>query len=144
MARRFVFFGIADGAEGVLRLQCHLAQRGAAGTAPAEHLARAERIARRALAHYAGGGLERQPPAFNAIFLRNLLSLHAATADTALRAEILAALIGYADDLWERRRDGRDRVRHPDRRAPTLLDQSAAVSVFALLAWDPGDYGKLA
>jgi hypothetical protein len=123
----------------MIGLHVLLARRGAA-----EHLARAERIARRALIHYAGGGLERQPPAFNAIFLRNLLTLHAATADAALRAEILATLTGYAADLWERRRDGRDRIRHPDRRAPTLLDHSAAVSVFALLAWDPGDYATLA
>jgi hypothetical protein len=117
------------------------ARRG--GAEATGHLARAEAIARKALRHYAGGGLERQPPAFNAILSRNLLLLHEATADAGLREEILTALRAYADWAWERRRDGADRFRF-EGRGWTLLDHSSIVQVLALLAWDPAAYGKLA
>ena len=100
------------------------------------HLSRAETIARRALAHYRDR-YDAQPPAFNAIFFRNLLLLHAQTSDAELRARILADLRGYADRLWVAHQQGR-------RVGATLLDQSALVQVLALLAWDPADYGRLA
>jgi len=107
-----------------------LARRGPGGPA---YLARAEAIARRALAHYASAGYDSQPAAFNAIFFRNLLTLHAATADTALRADIRSAMAGCADRLWQQRRDDVD-----------LLDHSALVSICSLLAWDERDYALLA
>ena len=50
----------------------------------APYLARAEAIAAKALRHYSGS-YESQPAAFNAILFRNLLGLHAATADEGLR-----------------------------------------------------------
>jgi hypothetical protein len=106
------------------------------------YLARAEAIAAKALRHYAGA-YERQPPAFNAILFRNLLQLHAATADARLRARIRGAISGYADAVWASRRDRHDRFRF-GRGGPTLLDQSAMVQVYALLAWDPHGYGALA
>ncbi len=112
------------------------------GNAHPPYLARAEAIARKALGHY-GGGLERQPPAFNAIFFRNLLLLHAATGDTELRTEILTAMHGYADRAWSQRRDHRDRFHFPNG-GVTLLGQSAMVQVLALLAWDPEQYQRLA
>ena len=105
-------------------------------------LARAEAIAARALRHYAGA-YERQPPAFNAILFRNLLQLHAATGDTGLREQIRGAMGDYAEAAWTAHRDRHDRFRFR-RGGPTLLDQSAMVQVYALLAWDPGDYGALA
>lgn len=105
-------------------------------------LARAEAIARQALAHYADT-LERQPPAFNAILFRNLLQLHAATSDSVLRGRISSTIAAYADAAWHRRRDRHDRFRFSGR-GVTLLDQSAMVQVYALLAWDPADYIKLA
>jgi hypothetical protein len=115
-----------------------LHRRGAGG----EHLERAQAIAAKALRHYDDRYLD-HPPAFNAIFFRNLLQLHAATADEALREQIISAAHGYADRLWSQRRDARDRF--PFRGdTTTLLDQSAAVQLFALLAWDPADYAKLA
>jgi hypothetical protein len=118
-----------------------LARRG--GHAAAGYLSRAEAIARKALRHYAGGGgLEGQPPSFNAIFFRNLLLLHAATADAELRGEIIAAMRGYADWAWEEKRDRRDRFPISDQ--DKLLDQSAMVQILALLAWDPDDYALLA
>ncbi len=109
----------------------------------ADYLVRAETIAGKALRHFARRGYEAQPPAFNAIFFRNLLLLHAATADAALRSQILGAMRGYADRAWTERRDRLDRF-HFSKRGVTLLDQSAMVQLLALLAWDPGEYHKLA
>ncbi len=109
------------------------------GEAQTRYLDRAEAIARRALRHYAGR-YDDQPPAFNAIFFRNLLLLHAATGRRDLRAEILAAMRGYADRMWDRRHG-----RYPLRNAGgTLLDHSALVQLLALLAWDPAEYRRLA
>jgi hypothetical protein len=118
-----------------------LARRG--GGAQAEYLARAEAIARKALRHFAGGGYDRQPPAFNAIFFSNLLLFHAATGDAELRTEIIDAIRGYTDYAWYERRDRRDRV-HLGDGGVTLLNQSAIVQLLALLAWDPGAYQNLA
>ena len=112
-------------------------------SAQARYLSRAEAIARKALTHFAGGGYERQPPAFNAIFFRNLLLLHAATRDAELRTEIIEAIRGYADYAWYRARDRRDRF-HLSKGGVTLLNQSAIVQLLALLAWDPSAYRKLA
>jgi hypothetical protein len=117
-----------------------LARRG--GQAAAGYLSRAEATARKALRHYASGGFEGQPPSFNAIFFRNLLLLHAATADAELRREIIAAMRGYADWAWEEKRDRRDRF--PISNQDKLLDQSAIVQILALLAWEPEAYGVLA
>jgi hypothetical protein len=119
-----------------------LLARGAAGEPAAHHLGRAEAIARKALRHYAGS-YERHPPAFNAIFFRNLLLLHAATADVDLQRQVVTAVRGYADRAWVERRDRHDLFRFSAGGA-SLLDQSAMVQVLALLAWDPADYGKLA
>ena len=49
----------------------------------------------------------------------------------------------YAEAAWTARRDRHDRFRF-GRGGPTLLDQSAMVQIYALLAWDPSDYGALA
>ncbi len=109
---------------------------------PSARLIRAEDTARRALAHYAGRYSE-QAPAFNAIFFRDLLLLHAATSDPGLQSDITAALRAYADGLWARRRPRDDLLPRADG-SVTVLDQSALVSVLALLAWDPADYCRLA
>lgn len=116
------------------------ARRG--GGARGEYLARAEAIADKALRHFAGG-YERQPPAFNAIFFRNLLLLHEATDDEALRSQIIAAIRGYTDYVWQERRDCRDRF-HLSGGGVTLLNQSAMVQLLALLSWDPEEYRRLA
>ncbi len=114
-----------------------------AGVSPAGCLARAEAIARKALEYFAGGGYEAQPPAFNAIFFRNLLLLHAATGDVELRVEIIQAMRAYTDRAWSQRRDRRDRF-HFSSGGVTLLDQSAMVQLLALLAWEPSAYPQLA
>ncbi|MGA9858932.1 MAG: glycoside hydrolase family 76 protein [Solirubrobacteraceae bacterium] len=112
------------------------------GDDPGRRLTRAATIARAALDHYAGG-YELQPPAFNAIFFRNLLLLHHASDDSELRSRILDAIGDYADRAWAQWRDRRGRFARPGQ-PPTLLDQSAIVSTSALLAWAPEDYVKLA
>jgi predicted alpha-1,6-mannanase (GH76 family) len=118
-----------------------LARQG--GTEQAVYLARAESIARKALRYFGSLGYASQPAAFNAIFYRNLLLLHAATSDAGLRTEITDTVRAYADDAWSERRDRRDSF-HFSRGGVTLLDQSAMVQVLSLLAWDPGAYRKLA
>ncbi|MDQ2896502.1 MAG: glycoside hydrolase family 76 protein [Actinomycetota bacterium] len=105
-------------------------------------LAAAEGIARAVLA-WPLSRLIGQPPAFNAILFRNLLQLGAAGAGDELRAAIQAALRAYADALLARPRDRHGLIRAGDEPA-TLLDQSAAVSVLALLAWDPAGCDRLA
>ena len=117
-----------------------LARRG--GHKHAGYLGRAEAIARKALRHFAGKW-ERQPPAFNAIFFRNLLLLHAAADDTELRAAIIEAIRDYVDYAWYERRDHHDRFNLSDG-GVTLLNQSAIVQLLALLAWNPGGYRNLA
>jgi hypothetical protein len=119
-----------------------LARQAGVGTAGGVYLRRAEAIAAKALRHYAGV-YEGQPPAFNAILFRNLLQLHAATADARLRERIRGAMCAYAETAWTAHRDGRDRFRFSPG-GPTLLDQSAMVQIYALLAWDAEDYAALA
>lgn len=105
-----------------------------------DYLARAEAIARKAMRYFTAVGYEHQPPAFNAIFFRNLMQLHVATRDEQLRVEIIEAIRAYADRAWQQRRD---RPRVFGRKA-TLLDESAIVQVLALLAWEENEYDRLA
>lgn len=108
-----------------------------------EYLGRSEAIARKALDHFDAVGYGEQPPAFNAIFFRNLLLLHPVARDAELRDDIIVRIRRYADEAWERARDRRDRFHLPDG-GVTLLNQSAVVQLLALLAWDPVEYSKLA
>ncbi|GAC1575156.1 MAG: glycoside hydrolase family 76 protein [Candidatus Dormibacteria bacterium] len=115
--------------------------RDRAGLSP-DALASAEGIARAILA-WPLPRLMGQPPAFNAILFRNLLQLCAASSDDDLRTAIRSSLRAYADALLARPRDRYGLIRARESPA-TLLDQSAAVSVLALLAWDPAGYASLA
>jgi hypothetical protein len=108
----------------------------------ADYLGRAEAIARRALRELGQDRLARQPPAFNAIFFRNLLRLHAATAHTQLRNEILAAARRYAETAWASVADVRSYRRRVLTRV-SLTDESAIVQLLALLAWDHQLYDRL-
>lgn len=107
------------------------------------YLTRAETIARAALAHYSRLGYFTQPPAFNAIFFHNLLSLHAVTSDDRLADAILAAMRAYADEVWDTHR-GRANVFELSRGAPKLIDQAAMVQIYALLGLDAAAYAQLA
>jgi hypothetical protein len=77
-----------------------------------------------------------QPPAYNAVFFRNLLLLGAETGDDRYRDAAQA----YADQVWETLRNpstglfdfvyGRNRAAAPHR----LLDQAAMLQIYAALA----------
>lgn len=118
-----------------------LARRG--GADQARYLTRAEAIARKAMRHFSASTYQHQPAAFNAIFFRDLLLLHAATGDAGLRAQILEEIRGYVGYAWHERRDRGDCF-HLSNGGVTLLDQSAIVQLLALLAWDPAMYRLLA
>lgn len=104
----------------------------ARATGEMRHLREAEAVAR--------GALERfrfaeepgaQPPAFNAVFFRNLLLLDAAAPDARYRASLAA----YADAMRARFLDERTGLYRLDSTGPTsLLDQAAMVRVHAALA----------
>jgi rhamnogalacturonyl hydrolase YesR len=80
-----------------------------------------------------------QPPAYNAVFFRNLLLLEAETGDTRYRS----AMQAYADQVWDTLRDpatglfnfanGRSHSIEPHR----LVDQAAMLQIYALLALGP-------
>jgi hypothetical protein len=98
-------------------------------------LSEAEALAVRALDHYDGRDYAGEPAEFVAIFIRNLLTLHARSGDEALRARIDATLRERSGAEWSRARDG---IASGGR--ATLLEQSALVSLQALAAWDPARY----
>jgi hypothetical protein len=80
-----------------------------------------------------------QPPAYNAIFFRNLLLLEAETGDGRYRG----AMQAYADQVWDTMHDpstglfnfvyGRSKSAEPHR----LVDQAAMLQIYALLALGP-------
>jgi hypothetical protein len=80
-----------------------------------------------------------QPPAYNAVFFRNLLLLEADTGEHRYHD----AMQAYADQVWDTLRDpstglfnvayGRNRSVEPHR----LLDQAAMLQIYALLALGP-------
>jgi predicted alpha-1,6-mannanase (GH76 family) len=102
-------------------------------------VAASETLAARALDHYTARDYAGEPAEFVAIFVRNLLILHARSGDSGLRSRIEATVHERAAAEWSRARDG---VAAGGR--ATLLEQSALVSLQALAAWDPADYDRLA
>ncbi|WP_020579232.1 glycoside hydrolase family 76 protein [Actinopolymorpha alba] len=90
-----------------------------------------------------------QPAIFNAILFKNLLLLDSVAHDRAYRDVITR----YATHIWDGNRDpdlglfrfppsgGGD---YDPSYRPETLEQSAAIQIFATLAWSPGDYGRIA
>jgi Glycosyl hydrolase family 76 len=105
------------------------------------YLDQAALLAGRALDFYEGGGrLFTQDVVFNAIFFKNLLLLSVLRPDSRYRK----ALQTYADTLWQAV-DGTSGLLAIQPYKPVqLLVQSALVQLYALLAWNPGDYRLLA
>jgi hypothetical protein len=103
-------------------------------------LERAEAIAEKALAYFDSVGYTTQPAAFNAIFFRNLLLLHAANGNGIYRR----TMESFADQVWSDYRDPGTNLFHFSDEPACLLDQAAMVQIFALLAWNAEDYGRLA
>jgi uncharacterized protein YyaL (SSP411 family) len=98
------------------------------------YLERAESIAGATLREFPTERLDGQPPAFNAIFLKNLLLLYAVNGNAAY----IDAMQAYADRMWDSRRDSATGLFDA-----SLLDHAAIVQVLATLAWDPWQYGKM-
>ena len=107
------------------------------------YLERAVAITRKALHRFAGT-YGQGSPAFLAIFFRNLLLLHQATADQGLKGDITTAMSEFGEIAWSRAQEGRRGILGLRGGGPKLLEQSAYVQVLALLAWDPSTYGRLA
>jgi hypothetical protein len=104
-------------------------------------LARAERVAEASIAHFVTGGrLFAQPPYFNAIYFKNLLLLESLIGGHTYRD----AMARYADEVWEQHRDANTGLFRFDSGTETeALQQAAMVQIYAVLAWDPGDYRLL-
>lgn len=105
-------------------------------TGKGRYLDEAERIADAAQAWFAADEhpLSKQPPAFNAIYFKNLLLLDAATGRRTHRR----AMQAWADDVWRHQRDKTTGLYHFDDAAPAstqLIEQAAMVQVHAVLAW---------
>lgn len=93
------------------------------------HLQEARRTATTAREFYTPDVLDRQGPAFNAIYLANLARFAAIDGNPGW----LDPMRPYAEQLWTDRRDpasGLTTTSQPT----TLLDQAALVSIFAILA----------
>lgn len=90
-----------------------------------------------------------QPAIFNAILFKNLLLLHSVAPDRAYRPFIER----YATHIWDHNRDpSLGLFRFPPSGGgpydpsyrPETLEQSAAIQIFAALAWSPRDYHRIA
>jgi glycosyl hydrolase family 76 len=90
-----------------------------------------------------------QPAIFNAILFKNLLLLQSVAPDPAYRPFIER----YATHIWDNNRDpSLGLFRFPPSGGgpydpsyrPETLEQSAAIQIFAALAWSPRDYGRIA
>lgn len=116
-----------------------------AQTGERRHLDEAERIADAASRYYADAEhpLEGQPPFFNAIYLKNLLLLDAATGRSTHRR----AMEAWADHVWRRQRDDATGLFLFDEdTAPgttQMIQQAAMTQVYAVLAWPRSRYRVL-
>jgi uncharacterized protein YyaL (SSP411 family) len=113
-------------------------------TGEAKYLAEAKRIAAASFAYFAEGKrLDHHSMPFNAIWFKNLLLLESATGGTRYRD----AMRDYAERMWRDRRDPKTglfvRSSGAHRGEMQLIDQGAMLQIFAVLAWDPKDYGHL-
>lgn len=108
-------------------------------TGESEHLQRATEIADAARAEFTLVRLRSQPLAFNAIYLRHLLLLHAETGDE----DLLQPLVTYGEHLWYAQRDPSTNLVVSSQPLP-LIDQAAFTQVLAMLDWDAGIYGMMA
>jgi hypothetical protein len=109
------------------------------------YLANAEAIASTALSTFNEAYYTNHPAAFNAIFFRGLLVLYSATSDTNLQSNIIQTIQTYADDAWNNDRASNGLFSFPSSSGSgyQLLDQGAMLQIYAMLAWNPSDYGKL-
>ena len=110
-------------------------------TSQQAYLSLATDIANRALDFYSQAGrLYTQDVIFNAIFFKNLLSLSSIRPDGRYRS----ALQSYADALWQGVDAATGLLKIQPYKPLDVIVQAGFVQLFAMLAWDPGDYHLLA
>jgi hypothetical protein len=108
-------------------------------------LFQAQSLASAALAQFSPSYYFQHSAAFNAIYFRGLLQLHDLLPAGPLPTAITTTMAAYAEAVWNDARSPEGLYRFAD--SPpgySLLDQGAVVQLFATLAWNPGDYPKLA
>jgi hypothetical protein len=113
-------------------------------TGTSGYLSDAEAIANAALNHWTESDyINNQNAAFNSIFFRGLLILY--PYDASLQSKILQTIQTFADDAWNNYRSSQGLFSFPTSQGTgdQLLDQGAMLDIFAMLAWNPSDYGKL-
>ncbi len=115
-------------------------------TGDRRYLDRAKQTADAALEHFGTEDrLWKSAPVFNAIFFRNLLSLHATSPDP----KYLAALDGYLERVWRDARNpetglfDRGGIGHYGRAAGSVIDQGALSQLFAIRALPPSSWATL-
>jgi hypothetical protein len=109
------------------------------------YLSNAESIANTALSTFNEAYYINHSAAFNAIFFRGLLVLYSVSSDANLRSNIIGTIQTYANDAWNNHRSSNGLFSFPSSSGPgyLLLDQGAMLEIYAMLAWDPSNYGKL-
>jgi len=114
-------------------------------TGNSAYLSEAEAIAQTALGTFNEAYYITHSAAFNAIYFRGLLVLYSVTANTGLQAQILQTIQTYANDAWDNHRNSQGLFSFASAAGPgyQLLDQGAMLQVYAMLAWNSSDYGKL-
>ena len=111
-----------------------------------DYLSDAEAMANAALSTFNESYYLKQPVALDANFFRGLLILYSATTDTALQSNIMQTIQTFAEDAWLSQRGPNGLFYFPSSATPgyQLLDQAAMLQIYAMLAWDPTEYGNLA
>jgi hypothetical protein len=115
-------------------------------TGQAAYLVEAQNIASTALNTFNETQyLDNQQAPYNAIFFSGLLELYSVTSDTALQSRIISTIQTYANDAWTYYRSAQNLFRFPSSQNTgyQLLDQGAMVEIYAMLAWNPSNYGRL-
>jgi hypothetical protein len=112
-------------------------------TGQSTYLSEAEAIANTALSTFNESYYINGSAAFNSIFFRGLLVLY--PYDASLQSTITQTIQTYADDAWNNYRSSQGLFRFPSSQGTgyQLLDQGAMLQIYAMLAWNPSDYGKL-
>lgn len=104
-------------------------------TGDRQYLTKAKAIAQASLAFYSTDDrLAGQPIYFNSIYFKNLALLESVTGGHTYRD----AQQAYADSLWTDVRDPATNLFPVGAESTTLLDQAAAVQLYATLAWPRG------
>jgi hypothetical protein len=119
-------------------------------TGDAVYLQQAQQDAAAAIAYWTPtNGYFDQPAVFDAIFFKNLLLLDSLAPDPAYRRVIEV----YAEHVWAANRDPATGLfkfqpsgggAYDPSARPETLEQSAVVQIFAVLAWSPSEYWRIA